>query len=134
MQSENEISQRVAGEVLDAAIEQRIFKVFLLSYAPFALKDDRVNIAVLMVGDDFADMRVAGDWQRVLRLDPEADLELLTALTSEIRSKLRTPDLREAVLLRMEDSWSNTIQLSAGKGCLTGDPSSEIEALAAQYL
>ena len=52
----------------------------------------------------------------------------------EIRDKLRAPGQLEEMLLRMEDSWSNTIQISGGKGCLMENPSTEIEVLASQFL
>jgi len=109
-------------------------KVFLVSYLPHALKEERVDIAVVMIGEGFADMRVARDWQRVLVLDPGADIELLTELTREIRDTLQVPGEREEMLLKMEEYWSNAVRLSVGKGCLTADPASEIETLASEYL
>ena len=133
MKTETHIAQLGEHLTLGAAPKRHSVKVFLMSYLPHALKDERVNIAVLVIGDGFADMRVARDWNRVLAVDPEADTDLLTALTRDIRDKVRSGQ-REEILFTMQDSWSNTVQLSVGKGCLTSDPASEIESLASEYL
>ncbi len=109
-------------------------KFFVVSYAPTASSEQSVNIAVVIVGDGFADVRFVPNWERVMALDPEADIELLTALASEIRDDLRAADQREDALHRMQDSWSNTIRVSPSKGCLTDNPATEIEILASQYL
>ena len=130
----NTRSKPIRSEQSESSIGAAIVKVFLVSYLPRVLKDERVDIAVVMIGDGFVDVRVAQNWQRVLALDPDADVELLTALTCEIRDKLRVPGQREEMLRKMEHSWSNAVQLSLGKECLTADPASEIETLAAQYL
>jgi hypothetical protein len=122
------------SELRPDAAELRMVKIFVVSYVPQILRDRSANIAVVMVGEGFADVRFARDWQGVLALDPEADTELLTELAREIRDKLRVPDQGEEMLRQMEDSWSNSIQISAGKGCLTKDPTAEIETLASQYL
>lgn len=134
MKSEQKIVQGVVGGLLSGGTEQQVVRVFLVSYAPHLLKDECVNIAVLMVGEGFADARFARDWQRVMAFDPEADIELLTALTGEIRDKLRDIGELEEMLQRMQDSWANAVQLSIAKGCLTGDTATEIETLASQYL
>jgi DUF3037 family protein len=133
MKNEEQIQ---SGETvfLCAAPKQQMVRVLFVSYQPHPLKDERVNIAVVMIGDGFADVRVQRDWQRVLAIDPGADIELLTALTLEIRDKVRVPGQREEMLLNMKDSWSNAVHLSLGKGCLTADPASEIETLASEYL
>jgi Protein of unknown function (DUF3037) len=98
------------------------------------LRDESVNIAIVMVGDDFADVRIVCDWQCVLELDPDADILLLKQLACDIREKLRNKEQRKEMLSRMEQSFSNAIQLSPWKGCLTEDPATEIETLAARYL
>jgi hypothetical protein len=134
MRTEKEITQSGEDGLLCAATEPHIVKVFLVSYLPHSLKDERVHIAVVMIGDGFADMRVARDWRRVLALDPGADIELLAELTREIREKLQASGQREEMLRKMGDSWSNAVRLSPGQGCLTANPASEIETLAAEYL
>ena len=134
MNGESEITRRVVGGLLSVGTEQQVVRVFRVSYVPHALKDECVNFAVIMVGDTFADVRFVHDWQHILALDPEADIGLLTALTGEIREKLRDRGQLLEMLQRMQDSWANTVQLSLAKACLTEDPAIEIETLASQYL
>ncbi|HXM66831.1 MAG TPA: DUF3037 domain-containing protein [Candidatus Acidoferrum sp.] len=134
MKSENEITQRAVAGLLSAGTQQQVVRVFLVRYVPHALKDESVNIAVLMIGDGFANARFVDDWQHILAFDPGADIELLIALTCELRDKLRIPGQLEEMLHRMQHSWANTVQLSLHKACLTEDPATEIETLASQYL
>jgi len=119
--------------------ERKQLEFFLLRYVPDAVKDEFVNIGLVMVeaeanGTGFADVRFTQDWRRVRCLDPQADVEMLAALEREIRGQLAAAHDREALLRRLEDSFSNVIQLSPAKGCLTEDPAREIEAMALMYL
>ena len=114
---------------------------FLLRYVPDAVKDEFVNIGVVMVeagagtaGKRFADVRFTRDWRRVRCLDPQADEEMLEVLEREIRGQLATEHDREILLRRLQDSFSNVIQLSPTKGCLAEDPVAEIEVMASIYL
>jgi len=119
--------------------DRRQLEFFLLRYVPDAVKDEFVNIGVVMVeagtnGSGFAEVRFTKDWRRVRCLDPQADVEMLAALEREIRAQLATAHDRETLLRRLEDSFSNVIQLSPAKGCLAEDPAREIEAMASIYL
>jgi hypothetical protein len=120
----------------------RPFEFFLLRYMPNVVKGEFVNIAVVLIEstanepglEPFADVRFARDWQRVRCLDPQADVEMLLALEREIRAELATTHGRDDLLHRFEDSFSNVIQLSPIKGCLTEDPEREIKVMASMYL
>ena len=119
--------------------ERKQLEFFLLRYVPDAVKDEFVNIGVVMVepganGGGFAEVRFTRDWRRVRCLDPQADVEMLESLEREIRGQLATTHDRDVLLRRLEDSFSNVIQLSAAKGCLAEDPAREIEAMASIYL
>lgn len=118
---------------------RRQLEFFLLRYVPDAVKDEFVNIGVVMVepganGGGFAEVRFTRDWRRVRCLDPQADVEMLAALERDIRGQLAITHDREVLLRRLEDSFSNVIQLSPAKGCLAEDPVREIEAMASMYL
>jgi DUF3037 family protein len=118
--------------------DKRKLEFFLLRYVPDAIKDEFVNIGVVMTepganGSGFADVRFTRDWRRVRCLDPEADIEMLEALEREIRSQLGAVHDRGLLLRRMEDSFSNLVQLSPTKGCLAEEPAREIEVLAKLY-
>jgi hypothetical protein len=124
--------------------DRRQLEFFLLRYVPDAVKDEFVNIGVVMIeaganwaqsnGGGFAEVRFTRDWRRVRCLDPQADVEMLAALEGEIRGQLTTAQDRSALLRRLEDSFSNVIQLSPAKGLLAEDPAREIEAMASMYL
>jgi hypothetical protein len=119
--------------------DRRQLEFFLLRYVPDAVKDEFVNIGLVMVepgvgSGGFAEVRFTRDWGRVWCLDPEADVEMLAALEREIRGQLATTHDREALLRRMEDSYSNAIQLTPAQGYLAEDPAREIEVMASMYL
>ena len=119
--------------------ERRQLEFFLLRYVPDAVKDEFVNIGVVVVepganGHGFADVRFTRDWRRLRCLDPQADVEMLESLEREIRRQLNATHDREVLLRRLEDSFSNVIQLSPAKGMLAEDPVAEIDAMASMYL
>jgi hypothetical protein len=109
---------------------------FLLRYVPDAVKNEFVNFGlVLMAPAAPAEIRFSKDWSRVRALAPQADLELLEAMRNELRDNLQSvsPD-REAVLKRIEDSFSNALQISEIKACLADSPAHEADFLAQLYL
>jgi Protein of unknown function (DUF3037) len=119
--------------------EQLQLEFFLLRYVPHAVRQEFVNIGVLMVeaganGSVLADVRFAKDWQRVQRLDPQADVEVIEALLREIRAEVGEIKDRAMLLRRMEDSFSNVIQLSAPMQVVTATPAAEIETLASIFV
>ena len=118
--------------------DKRQLEFFLLRYVPDAVKDEFVNIGVVMTepaanGSGFAEVRFTRDWRRVRCLDPDADIEMLEALEREIRSQLSNVRERGVLLRKMEESFSNLIQVSSSKGCLAEEPGKEIELLAKLY-
>src|SRR5271163_4830779 len=99
----------------------RTFEFFLLRYVPDAVKDEFVNIGVVMMeaganGNGFSDVRFARDWRRVRSLDPQVDVEILEVLEREIRGQLGEGRYREQLLRRLEDFFSKVIQVAAMKG------------------
>jgi len=111
---------------------------FLLRYVPDAVKDEFVNVGLVMLepggdGEGFADVRFTRDWRRVRCLDPQADVEMLEALERDIRSQLRQARDREVLLRKLDDSFSNLIQVSPTKGCLAEEPAKEMETIARLY-
>jgi hypothetical protein len=109
---------------------------FLLRYVPDAVKDEFVNIGVVLLdGNGFAEVRLTPDWRRVRCLDPAADIEVLAAMEAEIRRRLRAGgEDRERILHLVRDSFSNMVQATAPQGCLTESPELEIGRLAEMYL
>ncbi len=123
---------------------------YLLRYVPDAVKDEFVNLGVVLLetGTDenvFTDVRFTRDWRRVRCLDPEADVELLESFEGEMRRMLqsraaevinyRAPMSRREWLLKLlEDSLSNTLQITTAKAVLTESPQEELGKLAQAYL
>ena len=122
---------------------RRECEFFLLRYVPDAVKDEFVNLGVVLYEPGqagsgragFADVRFTRDWRRVRCLDPDVDVEMLEALEREIRERLAEGERsREWLLGRMEDSFSNAIRLTPAKAVLAESPQAEMENLAQLYL
>lgn len=114
----------------------RQLEFFLLRYVPNAVKEDSVDVGLVMLesgGKGFADVRFTRDWRRVRCLDPQADVEVLEALERDIRGQLVEARDREVLLRKLNDSFSNLIQVSPTKGCLAEEPAKEMEMLARLY-
>lgn len=108
----------------------------LLRYVPDAVKNEFVNIGVILVEQDagYADVRFTRDWRRVLCLDPGADLEWLQAMERDVRMRLQQSGSREDVLYRLQDLCSSAVQITPSQGCLALDPAQELEELVKMYL
>jgi len=110
---------------------------FLLRYVPDAVKDEFVNIGVVLVepgtnGAGFAEVRFTRDWQRVKCLDPSADLEMLEGLEHDLRARLKEGSAE--FIRKAHESLSNVLQLSPPKACLAEFPAEELGRLAEMYL
>jgi len=112
---------------------------FLLRYVPDAVKEEFVNIGVVLVepganGAGFADVRFTHDWQRLKCLDPAVDVEMLAAVEEDLRARLKEVSSCENFLRSIDESFSNLLQPSPTKGCLTESPAQELARLAEMYL
>src|SRR3954466_10208110 len=109
---------------------------FLLRYAPDAVKEEFVNVGVVLFEENgYADVKFTHDFRRVKCLDADADIELLQELEKEIRLRVKDagPD-RDRILNKLKDSFSSTLQISTSKAVLAESPQKEIELLARMYL
>ena len=111
-------------------------RFFVLRYAPDAVKNEFINVGlVLLPPAGSAQVRFTRDWSRVLCLDPEADVEMLQALEADLQNQLRELNGdRDLLLRRIQDSFSNAIQLSDFQACLAASPATEADELARLYL
>ncbi len=117
--------------------ERRQCEFFLLRYVPDAVKDEFVNVGVVLLesGGHWADVRFTRDWKRVRCLDPDADVEMLEGLEREIRERIAEGgSSQEWLIKRMEDTFSNAIRLTPAKAVLAESPAEEIGRLAEMYL
>jgi hypothetical protein len=111
-------------------------RFFLLRYAPDAVKNEFVNIGlVLLPPGGSAEIRFTHDWSRVRCLDPQADVDVLEAMETDLREKLREMNGdHEFILRRIQDSFSNALQPTEFQGCLAESPAAEADELARLYL
>ena len=111
-------------------------RFFILRYAPDAVKNEFINVGlVLLPPAGGAHVRFTRDWSRVLCLDPDADVEMLQALESDLRSQLHEMNGdHDLILRRIQDSFSNAIQASEFQACLAASPVNEADELARLYL
>jgi hypothetical protein len=116
--------------------EQEKCRFFLLRYVPDAVKNEFVNVGlVLLPQAGGAELRFTRDWSRVKCLDPQADLEVLEALGGDLREKLKAVNGdRDFILRRIQDSFSNSLQASEWKACYAVSPVEEANELARLYL
>jgi hypothetical protein len=128
--------------------EYRQCEFYLLRYVPDAVKDEFVNLGVVLLETaegGFTDVRFTRDWRRVRCLDPDVDVELLESFEGEMRRMLQsqTPEVinyrgpmsrREWLLKLLEEGLSNTLQITPARAVLTESPEKELGELARAYL
>lgn len=117
-------------------VERMQCRFFILRYAPDAVKNEFINVGlVLLPPAGSAQVRFTHDWSRVLCLDPDADVEVLQALESDLRNQLHEMNGdREILLRRIQESFSNAIQMSDLQACLAASAVDEADELARLYL
>ncbi len=109
---------------------------FLVQYVPDVVKGEFVNIGIVLREVNRAEgtvVRFTRNWSRVRCVDPEADVELLEAVEEELGARLRSEE-KEPVLARLEDSLSNSIQLTPARASLAESLPAEIEQLMRMYV
>ena len=116
---------------------KRQLEFFLLRYVPDAVKGEFVNFGLIAIenGAELVDVRFMKDRGRLVCLDPQVDLELLTKLQEEIRQEIGLTRDHAVLLRKMEDSFSGVIQLSMVMPALTEKMASvEIDEVARIFL
>jgi hypothetical protein len=113
----------------------------LIRYVPDVVKGEFANIGVVLreAGrGETAAVRFTRDWSRVRCMDPDADVELLESLEQEIAGRLqRGVELRvnaKPLLETLEDSLSNSVQLTEMRGTLAENMAAEMEQLLRMYV
>ncbi|MDP9052233.1 MAG: DUF3037 domain-containing protein [Acidobacteriota bacterium] len=111
---------------------------FLIRYVPDPVKGEFANIGVLLreAGrPDAAQLRFTRDWSRVRCMDAEADIGLLEALEGEITARLRMGSSdTKPVLATIEDSFSNSLQMTEPRACLAENVAAELDLLMRMYV
>jgi len=118
---------------------------FLIRYVPDVVKGEFVNIGVLLReagGDapnpekpDHAVVRFTRDWSRVKCMDADADIGLLEGLEGEIGARLRMgASDTKPVMQVLEDTLSNSVQITPVRACLAESMPAELEQLMRMYV
>jgi len=109
----------------------------LIRYVPDVVKGEFANIGVVLreAGKD-AVVRFTRDWSRVRCMDPEADIALLESLESEIAERLAAGVELSArpVVELLEDTLSNSVQITDARATLAESLPAEIEQLLRMYV
>ena len=115
--------------------ERQECEFFLVRYVPDPVKNEFVNIGVLLreAGrPESAVVRFTKDWSRVRCVDPDADTAMLEALETEVRRRLL--ENGQPVMKTLEDSFSNTLQITPSKACLAESVAAELDQLMSLYV
>jgi Protein of unknown function (DUF3037) len=109
---------------------------YVLRYVPYVNRVDCISIGVLLLEPlpdsfGFADVRMTSDWRRVGCFNSQVDIDVLQGLETDIRVQLQNSHDPRLFLLKLEDSHSNMIQISARQVCLAADPPKELKRLCA---
>ena len=116
---------------------------FLIRYVPVVVKGEFVNIGVLLreagAGARLppAQVRFTRDWARVRCMDADADVGLLEGLEQEIAARLRVGVSErdpKGVLEVLEDSLSNSVQMTEPRATLAENLATEMEQLMRMYV
>jgi hypothetical protein len=112
---------------------------FLIRYVPDVVKGEFTNIGVVLREADGAStetvVRFTRDWARVRCMDADADTGLLEALEGEIAERLRlgAKDTKPVMQL-LEDTLSNSIQISEPRAALAESIPAELAQLMRMYV
>jgi hypothetical protein len=112
---------------------------FLVRYVPDVVKGEFTNIGVVLreAGgrDGAAAVRFTRDWSRVRCMDAGADVELLESLEGEIAARLRMGSREtKPVMELLEDTLSNSVQVTEVRACLAESMAAEMEQLMRMYV
>lgn len=125
---------------------------FLIRYVPDVVKGEFTNIGVVLrevpaLGEAVSPalratpsnvrvaLRFTRDWSRVRCMDADADIGLLESLESEIGARLRAPEAGlKPVMEMLEDTLSNSVQMTPARACLAENLVAEMEQLLRLYV
>jgi hypothetical protein len=109
----------------------------LVRYVPDPVKDEFVNIGVVLRegAAQATVVRFTKDWARVRCVDPDADIEMLEAMETEMRRRLLEDGTDTTPLMTtMRDSFSHQLQITEAKACLTENIAAGMDELMQLYV
>ncbi len=117
---------------------RRECEFYLLRYVPDPVRNEFVSVGVILREQaapvaSAISVRFTSDWRRVRCLDPDADIGMLEGLESELRKRFQQePDGN--LMHVLEDSFSNSVQVTRAKGYLAESVEAGVEELMRLYV
>ena len=120
---------------------ERAFAYRILRYTPNLVRDEWVNIGVLLFAPETGERRLRlieeqDELNRVRRLHPQVDESLLLRLRDDLEDRFELVNGKsgdghdwQALLAKWDDTLSNAVQLSPQKGTLAQDLDAEMKRL-----
>src|ERR1700686_5179899 len=136
-------------ESITPAQPERALAYHILRYVPNLVRDEWVNIGVLVFNPESGERRLRlieeeGEYNRVRRLHPWADESLLRAVRDELENRLDAGSRasggagleipRQRVLSKWDETLSNALQIAPQRGVLADDLDHEVERLYADHV
>ena len=110
----------------------------LIRYVPDPVKGECANIGVLVRAAGAAQpmVRFTRDWSRVRCMDTNVDVELLESLEAEMNERLSAGERTDTkpMLAVLEDTLSNSLQMTEMRGTLAESLPTELELLMRMYV
>ncbi len=110
---------------------------YLVRYVPHPEREEFLNIGLLLYSaeEQFLDCLMTGDFRRVKRLHPQADLEFLRNLQAHFEQEIQAhEDHLEGFLDVMEHSLSHVIQLAPERPVVAAEPRKQLLQLFEQLV
>jgi hypothetical protein len=120
---------------------ERVCAYRILRYTPNLVRDEWVNIGVLVFDPETGERRLRlieeqDEYNRVRRLHPQADEFLLRALRDDLEDRFQSSNAAngsaggwQQLLSKWDDTLSNALQLGPQKGVFATDLDAELERL-----
>lgn len=112
----------------------------IVRYTPNLARDEAVNLGVLFYSSaqnrlEARLLREEGEFARIRRLHPAADISLLRNLEGELTARLAGFENDPAGQIeKLDDVLSNLIQLGPQRAVLTAQPAEELERIYEEYV
>lgn len=126
------------AQVNNGLARERAYAYRILRYTPNLVRDEWVNIGVLLFAPETGERRLKlieeqDELSRVRRLHPQADESLLLRLREDLEDRFQSANGNggdwQALLAKWDNTLSNALQLSPQKGTLAQDLDVELERL-----
>ena len=138
----------------DAVQTERNCAYRILRYTPNLVRDEWVNIGVLVFDPSSGERRLRlidedGEYARVRRLHPQADERVLRALRNDLENRFESArgsqglgsngggsngNALQELLRKWDDTLANVLQLAPQKGVISNDLDAELERLYADHV